>query len=210
MDGRASSQRVRRGRVATQLPAGLAELVRHHPEVQLHVTMMNSERVIDALLRGRVDVCFVEGLEHSGNVELRRLRDDELVLIAPRGHRFGALESVSLSDVQTEPFVLREEGSGTREVAEAYLRSAGVAPETLRVTAVLSAIDAIKAAVAAGLGVSIISRSALSSEADGDRLIQRPIAGVRLIRELAAAFVVGVPPLPAARALVEHLERQAH
>lgn len=191
------------------LPAGLAELVRHHPEIRLRVTIMNTERVIDWLLRGRVDVGFVEGLRDWEGVELKRLRDDELVLIAPRDHRFAAVESVALEDLETESFVLREEGSGTREVAEAHLRSAGVAIETLRVTAVLSGIDAIKAAVAAGLGVSIISRSALREEDRADRLIERPIAGVRLVREMAAAFVAGVQPLPAAHALVEHLQLSA-
>jgi DNA-binding transcriptional LysR family regulator len=66
-----------------------------------------------------------------------------------------------LDDLLHEPFVLRERGSGTRQVAETYLREAGVDLDQLRVVAELSGIDAIKAAVAAGLGISIISRSAL-------------------------------------------------
>lgn len=189
------------------LPAGLADLVYHHPELRPRVTIENTEQVIDALLRGRVDVGFVEGELRGTGIEFRRLRDDELVLIAHRGHRFAAFDAVALEDLEAESFVLREEGSGTREVAETHLRAAGIAPESLRVVAVLSGIDAIKAAVAAGLGISIISKSALPGGDGSEGLIERPIAGVRLVRQMSAAFVIGTQPLPAARALVELLQR---
>ena len=189
------------------LPAGLADVVRHHPELRPRVTIENTEQVIDALLRGRVDVGFVEGELRGTGIEFHRLRDDELVLIAPRGHRFAALDAVAPEDLEAESFVLREEGSGTREVAESHLRAAGIAPESLRVVAVLSGIDAIKGAVAAGLGISIISRSALPGGGGNEGLIQRPIAGIRLVRQMSAAFLAGTQPLPAARALVERLQR---
>ena len=187
------------------LPAELAGLVQHHPDVRLRMTIMNTEQVVDALLQGRVDVGFVEGSVQSEGIDVQPFRSDELVLIAPRGHRFASVDSVAVEDLRTEPFVLREEGSGTREVAETHLRAAGIAPELLRVAAVLSGIDAIKATVAAGLGVSIISRSALQDGGGNDGLIQRSIVGIRLSREMAAAFVAGAQPLPAALALVDRL-----
>src|SRR5439155_312362 len=81
---------------------------------------------------------------------LHPLREDELVVIAPAGHRFAAGGEVALDDLLEEPFVLRERGSGTRQVAEAYLVEAGVELERMLVVAELAGIDAIKAAVAAG------------------------------------------------------------
>jgi DNA-binding transcriptional LysR family regulator len=183
------------------LPPALASLAAAHPEVRVRVTIENTEQVAEALLSGRVDLGFVEGDVAAAGVVLRPIREDELVLAAPAGHRFARYDAVPLEDALSEPFVLRERGSGTRQVAEAHLRQAGVDLGRLRVVAELSSIDAIKAAVAAGLGISIISRSALDDE-DG-ALIARRLQGLRLTRRLAAATRAGAPLLPSAARLLE-------
>jgi DNA-binding transcriptional LysR family regulator len=187
------------------LPSALVRLAHDHPEVRVSVAIENTEHVLRALFEGRVDLGFVEGeLETPGVVE-HPLREDELVLIAPAGHRFEAFDEVPLDDLVREPFVLREEGSGTRQVAEAHLRRAGVDPAALRVVAELSGIDAIKATVAAGLGVSIVSQSALQVGGDGGGLVSRRIDGLRLTRQLAGATLHSTPQLPVVRRLLELL-----
>ena len=114
------------------LPPALAELALSDPELRAKVTIENTEQAIGSLLSGRVDLGFVEGEVSADNIELHLLREDELVLIASRQHRFGTMEFVTLSDLLVEPFVLREEGSGTRQVAESYLRKAGRSSVTTR------------------------------------------------------------------------------
>jgi DNA-binding transcriptional LysR family regulator len=187
------------------LPRALAELALHHPEVRLRVTIENTAQVVNALRAGGADIGFVEGELSAAGVDYHLLRDDELVVIAPAGHRFARFTEIPLLDLSSEPFVLREKGSGTREVAEMHLREAGVDPTTLRVVAELSGIDAIKAVVAAGLGVSIISRSALPDGELAGALIHRRIEGIRLTRQMAAATLAGTTPLPAARLLLSVL-----
>jgi DNA-binding transcriptional LysR family regulator len=187
------------------LPRALAELTLHHPEVRLRVTIENTAQVVNALRAGGADIGFVEGELSAAGVDYHLLRDDELVVIAPAGHRFARFTEIPLLDLSSEPFVLREKGSGTREVAETHLREAGVDPTTLRVVAELSGIDAIKAVVAAGLGVSIISRSALPDGELAGALIHRRIEGIRLTRQMAAATLAGTTPLPAARLLLSVL-----
>ena len=81
----------------------------------------------------------------------------------------------------------------------------GVKLERMRVVAELAGIDAIKAAVAAGLGVSIISRSALPDGGTASGLLLRRIRGLRLTRQMAAATLRGTPPLPATRQLLAAL-----
>ena len=185
------------------LPPALAELARRHPEVRTQVTIQNTEEVVAALRTGRADLGFVEGERvDDPAIAFRTLREDELVVIAPAGHRFEALESVPLAELVNEPFVLRESGSGTRQVAESYLRSAGVDVAALRIVAELSGIDAIKAAVAAGLGVSLISKSALPPGQRGN-LVDRRIEGLRLMREMSAALLARSPMLPAASLLLD-------
>ncbi|HEX7084571.1 MAG TPA: LysR family transcriptional regulator [Gaiellaceae bacterium] len=187
------------------LPAALARLVAAHPALQVRVTIQNTEQVVRALSEGRADVGFVEGGLVSPGVVLHPLREDELVVIAPAGHPFAGLREVPLEELARAPFVLREEGSGTRQVAETHLRAAGFDPAGLRVVAELSSIDAIKACVAAGLGVSIVSRSVLPAGGDADGLVARRIEGLKLTRRLAAATLRSAPPLPAVRRLLDLL-----
>lgn len=184
------------------LPPALAELVRRHPEVRTRVTIQNTEQVVASLRTGRADLGFVEGEPvDDPAIVFRTIRDDELVVVAPRTHRFALLEQIPLAELASEPFVLREPGSGTRQVAEARLRAAGLDVGGLRVVVELSGIDAIKAAVAAGLGISIISRSAVGA-ADAE-LVQRRIEGIRITRRMAAAALARSSLLPAAALLVE-------
>jgi DNA-binding transcriptional LysR family regulator len=190
------------------LPPALAELALRHPEVRMRVTIENTAQVISSLRAGRADIGFVEGELGEPGVEYHLLREDELVVIAAAPHRFARFAEIPLADLLSEPFVLREEGSGTRDVAETHLRKAGVDPGSLRVVAELSGIDAIKAVVAAGLGISIISRSALRPEERSGALLHRRIEGLRMTRQMAAVTLTTSNPLPAARLLLSVLTRE--
>lgn len=189
------------------LPPALVRLTHHHPELCVRVKIENTEQVVASLLEGRADVGFVEGELTAAGILVHPLREDELVIVVPPGHRLAADDEVALDDLIREPFVLREPGSGTRQVAESHLRAAGVDPTELRVAAELSSIDAIKTAVAAGLGVSIISLSALPNGAAAWQLAARRIRGLRLTRQMAAATLRNAPVLPATRSLLLELGR---
>lgn len=179
------------------LPRALAALVAQHPDVRPSVTAENTERVVQLLIAGAVDVGFVEGDAHG--VDLRPFHRDELVVIAPPTHRFRAFEEVPPAELAHEPFVAREPGSGTRQIAETALVDIGV--PALRVVAELSGIEAIKGSVEAGLGVSIVSALTVRRELHAGVLIARPVARASLRRDLAAASAPGQPVLPAALAL---------
>jgi LysR family transcriptional regulator, transcriptional activator of the cysJI operon len=185
------------------LPPALVELRLRHPALRARVTVENSEQVIDSLLVGKADIGFIEGDVSRAGVTFHPLREDELVLIAPPNHRFAGDGTVAVRDLIEEPFVLREAGSGTRQIAEKHLRAAGVDPSSLNVVAELSSIDAIKTAVTAGLGVSIISRSALATRnMNAAALVQRRIDGLNMIRLMAAATAAGSTLLPGAAQLL--------
>jgi DNA-binding transcriptional LysR family regulator len=184
------------------LPPALAELARSHPEVRAQVTIQNTEQVVESLRNGRADLGFVEGEAVADPaIDFRPIRQDELVVILPVGHRFASMNEIPVTELVHEPFVLRERGSGTRQVAELYMRTAGVDVAALRVVAELSGIDAIKAAVGAGLGASIISDSAVLP-AD-TLLVNRRIEGIRLRREMSAALFTRSTVLPAAALLID-------
>jgi DNA-binding transcriptional LysR family regulator len=184
------------------LPGPLAALVADHPDVRVTMRVENSEQVARSLLAGEADLGFVEGEVAAEGLELETLLDDELVAIAPARHRLARRAELRLADLAAEPFVAREPGSGTRQVAEAALARAGFEPGRLRGVAERSGIDAIKAAVEAGLGLAIVSALTVRREVELGTLVARPVRGTPMRRRFAAAFAAGRPVLPTARELV--------
>ncbi|MHB1571836.1 MAG: LysR family transcriptional regulator [Solirubrobacteraceae bacterium] len=185
------------------LPAALAALARRHPALRLHVRIDNSERVVAALLGGSADVGYVEDEIDDPRVTLQPLLDDELLIVAAASHRFARMVEVSLDELRSEPLVVREPGSGTRRVAEQRLAAAGLRTAELRIAAELTGIEAIKGAVEAGLGVSILSRATLGRELALGTMIARPLAGTPIRRRFAVAALAGASRLPASVELNE-------
>ena len=125
-----------------------------HPGVELELAIENRDRVIERLGRGQDDLAVMM-LPPSG-LPLERVPflDNPLVVIAPAGHRM-ARRRVRLAQLAGERWLMREPGSGTRLVAEEHFAAEGFAPN---VAMSLGSNEAIKHAVAAGLGVAVVSQ----------------------------------------------------
>jgi DNA-binding transcriptional LysR family regulator len=120
---------------------------------------------------------------------------DELVLIVPRGHPFARQRAVRPPAIAGEAYIAREEGSSTRGVAERYLARLGV---TLTPAMELGSTEAIREAVAAGLGVALVSRHAVLAR--DRRIVAARLAGPRWTRDLLIVRRLGTPLGPAAAA----------
>lgn len=183
------------------LPRLLATLGRRHPALHLEITIENSERVVQTLLAGHADVGYIEDTVARSGIVLSPLLEDELEIVAAASHRFASMDEVPLDDLAAEPLIMRENGSGTRRVSEEHLQAAGLRLEQLHVVAELTGIEAIKAAVEAGLGVTILSRTTLAKELALGTLVSRPLAGTPIRRTMFAVTNAGGVELPAAREL---------
>lgn len=179
------------------LPAYLARFRAAYPDVVLRVASANTRNIARALLERRLDVALVEGPVTDERIEVVPWRDDELVVICHPDHPLAARRRIQLSDLVSEPFIVRERGSGTREVAEQALAFHGV---HLTVAMQLASTEAIKQAVAAGLGLAIVSRSAIDDQLALGRVAVLPLRGVSLQRALTELRLIGRPPTAAASA----------
>lgn len=179
------------------LPPAIARFHRRYPRIRLFLDIGNTQQVLEHLRSASLDVAFVEGPVEGDELEIVPWRTDELVVIAPPDHPLAHGDPVTLERLLDEPFVLREPGSGTREVIELALRARGAA---LTVPLELGSTEAIKRAVIAGMGLAIVSVATVTTElATGQlRLIQVP--ELPLGRQLTRLSIVGRPPSPAARA----------
>ncbi len=173
------------------LPPVLASFMELSGGVEVSMLSGNSENVEQWLRDGTVDIGFVENASRRPWLHYEPLMADELVLVAGTQGRYGTLESVTPEELRGLPLVLREKGSGTREIIERALNRRGIRVEDLNVVIELSSTEAIKSFVRSSDTLAIVSVIALHRElADGSlRIVD--IDGVDMPREFATAVRPG-------------------
>ncbi|MEP6619688.1 MAG: LysR substrate-binding domain-containing protein [bacterium] len=143
------------------LPPILARFRDAHPGVVLRVVSANTRAIARLVLERRLDIALVEGPVTHERLSVTDWMDDELVLIAPPNHPLALRRRVRVEDLAGVKLIVRESGSGTREVGERALADQGI---RLPVALQLGSTEAIKQGVAAGLGLAIVSRTAAADQ----------------------------------------------
>lgn len=167
------------------LPELLTAFHAEYPQVELF-SWVNNTKVIEAkLLADELDIAVVEGELHTAALAELPIWEDELVLVCAPQHPLAALAAVHLEQVAEYPLVVREEGSGTRELFDSVLRSRGL---TSKLAGVYNSAEAIKAVVEAGLGITIISQLTVAKERQAGRLTTVTLADVSLKRQFRLVY----------------------
>lgn len=159
------------------LPRFLAHFVDRYPDVRVVLSVDTREVVWSLLESHEVDVVLAGRPPTGSPVRVRALRPNELVVIAPPGPR-PTSGAVPLEALEDRTWLLREEGSGTRETLEAMLTTAELEPATLT----LGSNGAVIAGVVAGLGLTLMSRQAVERELDAGELEVLAVVGTPLQR----------------------------
>lgn|SRR5690348_3614145 len=183
----------------------LARFREANPGVTLRVASANTRAIARALLERRLDIALVEGPVRHARIDVVPWREDELVLIVPPAHRLAAKRSIELRELSGEPLIVREPGSGTRRVAERALAAHDVSPT---VTLQLGSTEAIKQAVAAGLGLAFVSRFAVEEQVKLGRIAAVRVRESALRRMLTELRLRGRAEGPGAVAFRELLSRR--
>jgi len=129
-----------------------------HPAIRLSLEIGNTEQVAAQVRDGLADLGFVEGDVDDPVLALQPVADDELVLVGAAGHRLCNGEPVPAAELKTARWVLREPGSGTRAMFEAALDGLDLRLADLDVVLALPSNEAVRTAVEAGAGVTVVSR----------------------------------------------------
>jgi DNA-binding transcriptional LysR family regulator len=171
------------------LPHKLGAFIRKHPEVRPILRIGDSAGIVEAVLDGDVELGFVGFKVGDGRLSFHRIWKDEMVLVVPKGHPWARLRSVKLSDLKNEDFVSREGGSGTlRSFRNLVSRKRKEPEKLLNVIMELGSTEAVKEALIAGLGISILSRTSVRREIQDGLLKEIPIQGLRLERDFYQIF----------------------
>jgi len=163
------------------LPALLGRFKQNYPQIEIVLRIRDTRRIQEMLLQHELHLGVIGGKVVLPDIDASVWTGDELVLVVAPGHRFATLGSVRAADLAGQPFILRERGSGNRETVDEALHRAGV---YVRPAFELEGAEMVKQAVAANLGISILSRCAVELEVAAGRLRIIPIEGLRIERAI--------------------------
>ncbi len=190
--------------VATDI---LARFRGRHPGVAIHLDVSNRAAVLDQLVGNRIDLAIMGQVPDGLGLEATRFMDNPLVVIAPPDHPLVGKKKISVRDLASESFLVREAGSGTRGAMERFFAAKGL---EIRSSMEMSSNEAIKQAVQAGLGLGILSLQTLEMELALKRLVVLKVEGFPIMRHWYVVHRADKRLSPAAQAFKDFVLGPAH
>ena len=139
------------------LPSIISAFKKKVPQVNISLVVSNTKTITEKLNAGEIDIALVEGDVSKQRFAVETLISDELVVIMSPAHPWAERRNLPAIELTKEPLILREEGSGTRQIILKHLDEHGIKQDQLKITLVMGSTEAIKGAVEEGIGVSIMS-----------------------------------------------------
>ena len=165
------------------LPRALSAFRKKHSDIRVYIKTADSEEAMNMVLDKEAEIGCIGKKPQNKKLVAEPLWKDRLVLTVPSGHRWLEKKSILPTELLQEPFIAIEKGSATRDVLESYLKETKlISVSQLDVCGELGSSEAIKEAIVAGLGVSIISIHAIKRELAAGLLFEVPIAGLKMER----------------------------
>jgi DNA-binding transcriptional LysR family regulator len=161
------------------LPPKLAAFVSRYPEAKPLLRIGDSASIVQAVLDGGVEIGFVGFKRNDHRLSFEKVWKDEMVLVVGRNHPWARAKRIEVNELATQGFISREGGSGTLRSFTTLLARKGRKPDqTLNVIMELGSTEAIKEALLAGSGFSILSRHSIQRELRERALHVVPIPGL--------------------------------
>ena len=166
------------------LPKFIGAFKAHHPTIRITVRIVDTAGIIDHVLSGDLEAGIVGSLPSDRRLVSEELFSDELVLTVFPEHAWSSKSTIRVDQLLTEPFILRERGSGSRMVMSRILEERGFDVSKLSVVAEMGSTEAVRQAIKARIGISILSLQAIAEDVERDLLATVQIDGVRFCRPL--------------------------
>lgn len=145
-----------------------------HPAISLSVAIGNTTQCVAAVMEGQADLAFVEGEVNEPLLVRIAVPGDRLILVVGRNHKWAGRDDISPAMLPLSPWVLREPGSGTRQVFEDACRQRGLDPRALDVVLEFPSNEAVLSAVEAGAGATVISELVAQAGLSTGALVRVP------------------------------------
>lgn len=164
------------------LPKLISDFRAQHPEIKATLTISSSRIIAGKVREGELEFGVVGASWNDPALEWDTIFSDELCLVVHPEHPWAGTRSIGCRQLLEAPFILRERGSGTRKVIAQFLEEQGMRESELQEVAEIGSTAAIKEAVKAGIGISILSGRAIADDLECGRLAAVALDKLRIIR----------------------------
>lgn len=146
------------------LPRLMGDFKREHPRFTLSLKISDTKDIVQELLQGHIEFGLIGAKVDHPSLHYEKFEEDEIIVIAPSDHPLTKKRSVGFEDLLKEPWIIREEGSGTQMTVERVLRKKGKSLKDFNVAIEMGSTSSVKEGVKAKLGLAFISRRAVEEE----------------------------------------------
>jgi DNA-binding transcriptional LysR family regulator len=192
---------------STVVPVLLCEFQRANPGVAISLSISDTQTVVDRVAGRELELGVVGASRRHRGVTFEPFFRDEVVLACPPDHRFAG-RTITLDELQQEPLIVMQEGAGVRQVIEDELRRAGTRLRDLEPRLELGLQESARSAVAAGYGVTFISRTAIEGDLAAGTLAVGRVKGLEPARQISLVRSTGRSQTRAAEAFVSFARKQ--
>lgn len=165
------------------LPSLIKDFREHFPEIFIQIKIGDTKMIIEDVLNNQIELGIVGAKVETPKLEYFKFVKDELMLVGATDFFSTKAKSITLNDLKDIPFVLREEGSGTRMAIEKAFKGQGFSFSGLKIVSILGSTTAVIQAIKNGVGCSILSRRAVQEELTHGSLRTIPIQHVKIRRD---------------------------
>jgi DNA-binding transcriptional LysR family regulator len=162
------------------IPRIMTEFQKSYPFISFQIIISDSRGIIDSISKHELLLGIVGAKLGNEKINYMPFVEDELVAVSPPS--LIKNNTLTLKEIIKFPMVLREEGSGTRRETEKFLENKGVSLDSIKIAGIFGSTDAVKQAVKAGLGVSILSKFSVTDELDHGILKEVKLSDVEMKR----------------------------
>lgn len=168
------------------LPHVIAEFRNMYPKITPTISIGNTQTVVSLVARGELDIGIIEGktIQENG-VDVEAFAEDTVVIVASSQHPLAAQETITAEQLAAEQWIVREPGSGTREITDVVLKKNDIQPKSL---VEYNSTQIIKESVLAGLGLSILSKWVIRKELSGNTLCEIPFTDAPIERNFSVVL----------------------
>jgi DNA-binding transcriptional LysR family regulator len=165
------------------LPPLISRFKAAYPDISVVLRVSYSKGILDAIIDGTYELGAVGAKFDDARIEYQKFAEDEMVLVVHHGHPWAAKGSVKAKELPTQPWFIRERGSGTRKMVEQALERHNLSMGAFKVIGEMGNNEAVRQAVKSGGGVAIISKLAVESTIKCRELAVVRIQGLKLTRD---------------------------
>lgn len=170
------------------LPRLIGSFKKRYPEARISIEVGDTRQMVEAIADSEIDFGVVGARVNQSGIVQEELFDDEMRLIVPAGHRWAGQQTVTVGSLAKEPFIMREQGSGTLKSLEASLAAKGLRTGDLTVAATLGSTTSVIQGIKSGIGVSILSSIAVADDVRAKTLVSLPVRGLDLRRHFYLTY----------------------